>query len=70
MHYRYLNANDFAFLSKIHTEFPHSKFLEWLEICGIKYYLYCRRSSGGYVKRKYYVYCDKKFLLTRMKYDF
>ena len=74
MQYRYLSSdeymvlyNSYPFRCKGVYTFPDSKFLEWLEECGVKYYLYC---VNGSPRKKFYAYCDKKFGLARMKYDF
>ena len=69
MDYKYISGYEFVVIRSRWNGDLNYDFFKYLSDCGIKYYLF-HNSHTENPRRKYYVYCEKKFLLTRMKYDF
>ena len=74
--YKYLDCRHYSILLNVfslknsnNNNRNRNKFFKFLKECGIGYYQYMR-SEKEYVVEKYYIECDKKFLIARCKYDF
>ena len=69
MDYKYVDGYQFAIIRSQWDGDINYEFFKYLSNCGIKYYL-SHNKEANYVKRNFYIYCEKKFLLTRMRHDF